>query len=290
MLKDHEKRKIDDFVFDMIKEDLYTWEIRDEKWKKERIDIAKYLKDSVDECVFNKMTPERKAENESIRQNIFKIVDTSLKTGKFYWEDLSLPNEIEQLKKDKAELELQLKESHPEIKDEAMVSSYGRIYPELYKELQEKHGKAIENKEKERIELADFIKLLVEKKQALEEKLKTESKSYEKWIENQKKGFETVKKSYQNKRLEFSLRKSHPIYVEIPSGLEAQVEANKITIKGLDKAQVTGFVSNKIRPLYPPNIYKGSQDIYYLGEEETIKLRPIGKTVENNNILILWKR
>nr|CAG8442572.1 7944_t:CDS:2 [Entrophospora candida] len=49
-------------------------------------------------------------------------------------------------------------------------------------------------------------------------------------------------------KLEFTLGKSHLIYVTIPQDLEVKVEGNKITVKGLDKQEVRNFTANKIRP------------------------------------------
>jgi len=81
------------------------------------------------------------------------------------------------------------------------------------------------------------------------------------------------KVTFKEGRLEFSLGKAHLSYVTIPTGLEVQVAGNKITIKGIDKQEVTKFAANNIRPLRKPSIYKKSKGIYYLGEEETIKLK-----------------
>jgi ribosomal protein L6P/L9E len=74
-------------------------------------------------------------------------------------------------------------------------------------------------------------------------------------------------------KLEFSLGKSHFNHVVIPRGLQVQVENNKITIKGSDKQKVNKFAANDIRSLRKPSIYKKSKGIYYLGEEETIRLK-----------------
>ena len=80
------------------------------------------------------------------------------------------------------------------------------------------------------------------------------------------------KASLRERKLEFSLGKSHPDYVIIPPELEVKVEGNKVTIKGKDKQKVTSFAAN-IRRLRPPNIYKKDKGIYYLGESETIRLK-----------------
>jgi len=81
------------------------------------------------------------------------------------------------------------------------------------------------------------------------------------------------KVSLKEGKLEFSLGKSHLNYVVVPRELQVQVEGNKITIKGSDKQKVTKFAANDIRSLRKPSIYKKSKGIYYVGEEETIKLK-----------------
>lgn len=80
------------------------------------------------------------------------------------------------------------------------------------------------------------------------------------------------KASLKEGKLEFSLGKSHPNYVEIPPELEVKVEGNKVIIKGKDKQKTTSFAAN-IRSLRPPSIYKKDKGIYYLGESETIRLK-----------------
>jgi len=78
-------------------------------------------------------------------------------------------------------------------------------------------------------------------------------------------------------KLEFSLGKSHLNYVSIPDELEVKVESNKVIIRGKNKQKVTSFAA-AIRGLRLPSIYKKDKGIYYLGEAETIKLRP-GKSL-----------
>nr|CAG8441108.1 6551_t:CDS:2 [Entrophospora candida] len=103
-------------------------------------------------------------------------------------------------------------------------------------------------------------------------------------IEGVVKGYEDIaevkgvgfKVTLKEKKIEFSLGKSHLIYVDIPEDLEVKVERNKITVKGLDKQKVRNFIANKIRPLHVPSVYrtsKGSKGIYYPDEEKTIKLK-----------------
>ncbi|CAI2161765.1 1323_t:CDS:2 [Funneliformis geosporum] len=87
-------------------------------------------------------------------------------------------------------------------------------------------------------------------------------------------------------KLEFSLGKSHLIYVVIPQNLKVKIERNKIIVKGLDKQEVRSFTANDIRPLCMPSVYKlskGWKGIYYSGEEKTLKLKT-GKSVKHITI------
>jgi large subunit ribosomal protein L6 len=100
-------------------------------------------------------------------------------------------------------------------------------------------------------------------------------------------GYKTVVKvegvgykvALKDKKLEFSLGKSHLDYLDIPPGLKVKVKGNEITVESLDKQEGSSFVANHIRPLRRPSIYKKSKGIYYLGEEETIKLKT-GKSLK----------
>lgn len=105
--------------------------------------------------------------------------------------------------------------------------------------------------------------------------IKGVTEGYERILEVKGIGYKVV---LANKKLEFALGKSHLIYIDIPSQLEVKVEGNKITIKGLNKQIVNKFAANEIKPLREPSIYKKSKGIYYLGEEENIKLKP-GKSL-----------
>ncbi|CFW92923.1 50S ribosomal protein L6 [endosymbiont DhMRE of Dentiscutata heterogama] len=80
------------------------------------------------------------------------------------------------------------------------------------------------------------------------------------------------KVSLQGGKLEFSLGKSHLIYMDISPELTAKVEGNKVIIKGKNKQKVTSLAAS-IRSLRLPSIYKKNKGIYYLGEAETIKLK-----------------
>ena len=69
----------------------------------------------------------------------------------------------------------------------------------------------------------------------------------------------------QGKKLELSLGFSHPIFFEIPEGIEIKVDKQiTITVAGADKALV-GQVSAKIRGFRPPEPYLG-KGVRYAGE------------------------
>ncbi len=57
---------------------------------------------------------------------------------------------------------------------------------------------------------------------------------------------------------------SHPVEMAIPSGIEAKVENNVLTISGIDKHQVGQFAAI-IRDLKPVEPYKG-KGFRYAGE------------------------
>lgn len=65
-------------------------------------------------------------------------------------------------------------------------------------------------------------------------------------------------------KLTFALGFSHPIEFKLPEGIEAKIEANIVTISGIDKQKV-GQVAAEIRKLRPPEPYKG-KGIRYVGE------------------------
>jgi large subunit ribosomal protein L6 len=73
--------------------------------------------------------------------------------------------------------------------------------------------------------------------------------------------------------LNLTLGYSHPIAFNLPSGIEAKVERNLITLSGADK-QAVGQVAANIRALRKPEPYKG-KGIKYV--EERIR-RKAGKT------------
>ncbi|MDH4466923.1 MAG: 50S ribosomal protein L6 [Bacteriovoracaceae bacterium] len=73
--------------------------------------------------------------------------------------------------------------------------------------------------------------------------------------------------------LTLNLGFSHPIEFQLPKGIEAKVDKNKITVSGFDK-ELVGLVSAKIRGFRPPEPYKGKGIKY---SEEKI-IRKAGKT------------
>ena len=56
--------------------------------------------------------------------------------------------------------------------------------------------------------------------------------------------------------VDLSVGFSHPVLIELPKGLEAKVEGNKLTISGIDKELVGEFAA-RIRRIRKPEPYKG---------------------------------
>jgi len=79
-------------------------------------------------------------------------------------------------------------------------------------------------------------------------------------------------------KLEFLLGKSHPILLEIPKELEVKIDGNKIIIKGVNKQKIRKFAVSDIKSLRLPSVYKKAKGIYYVGEAESMKLKP-GKSL-----------
>ena len=73
--------------------------------------------------------------------------------------------------------------------------------------------------------------------------------------------------------LELALGFSHPVIVELPKGIEARVDGQKLVISGIDKEQVGEF-SARIRRLRKPEPYKGKGIRY---ENEQVR-RKVGKS------------
>jgi large subunit ribosomal protein L6 len=77
----------------------------------------------------------------------------------------------------------------------------------------------------------------------------------------------------QGKKVVLSIGFSHPVEMEMPQGIEAKAEGNKLTIEGADK-QLVGEIAARIRRLRKPEPYKGKGIKY---ETETIR-RKAGKS------------
>lgn len=56
--------------------------------------------------------------------------------------------------------------------------------------------------------------------------------------------------------IELAVGYSHPVVFELPKGIEAKAEGNKLTIMGIDK-QLVGEMAARIRRVRPPEPYKG---------------------------------
>jgi large subunit ribosomal protein L6 len=73
--------------------------------------------------------------------------------------------------------------------------------------------------------------------------------------------------------VELALGFSHPVLVDLPNGIEAKVEGQKLTLTGIDKEQV-GEMAARIRRLRKPEPYKGKGIRY---ENEQVR-RKVGKS------------
>jgi len=73
----------------------------------------------------------------------------------------------------------------------------------------------------------------------------------------------------QGSKLNLSLGFSHPIEYDVPAGVEAKVDQNKIIITGFDKQRV-GQVAAEIRAFRPPEPYKG-KGVRYVDEHVVMK-------------------
>ncbi|MDR0827455.1 MAG: 50S ribosomal protein L6 [Desulfovibrio sp.] len=73
--------------------------------------------------------------------------------------------------------------------------------------------------------------------------------------------------------IEMSLGFSHPVLVDLPAGIEAKAEGQKLTISGISKEQV-GELAAGIRRLRKPEPYKGKGIRY---ENEQVR-RKVGKS------------
>ncbi len=75
--------------------------------------------------------------------------------------------------------------------------------------------------------------------------------------------------------IELSLGFSHPVLVDLPKGLEAKADGNKLTLIGADKEMV-GEMAAQIRRLRKPEPYKG-KGIRYENEQVRRKVGKSGK-------------
>lgn len=96
------------------------------------------------------------------------------------------------------------------------------------------------------------------------------SKGFSKTLEVNGVGFKVAVKG---NIIELSVGFSHPVLVDLPKGLEAKVEGQKLTISGIDKEQV-GEMCARIRRIRKPEPYKGKGIKY---ETEIIR-RKAGKS------------
>lgn len=85
---------------------------------------------------------------------------------------------------------------------------------------------------------------------------------YSKQLELHGVGF---KMAIQGKKLVFNLGFSHPVEMEIGEGLEASIEKNVLSIRGIDKQKVGQFTA-EIRSLKKVEPYKG-KGFRYVGEQ-----------------------
>lgn len=75
--------------------------------------------------------------------------------------------------------------------------------------------------------------------------------------------------------LKFNLGFSHDVIYKLPTGIQAAIEQNKVTISGISRQQV-GQVAAEIRALKKPEPYKG-KGIKYEGERIVRKSGKSGK-------------
>lgn len=76
-------------------------------------------------------------------------------------------------------------------------------------------------------------------------------------------------------KLQFALGFSHPVLIDIPTGIKVTIEKNLITVSGIDKEMVGSFTAH-LRDLKKPEPYKGKGIRY---EKEVIKIKQGKKNV-----------
>lgn len=105
--------------------------------------------------------------------------------------------------------------------------------------------------------------------------VKGASEGYMKELEIQGVGF---KANLKGSVLDLALGYSHPILMDIPTGIKVTVtDQTKLKVEGADK-QLVGAVTAEIRSYYPPEPYKG-KGVRIVGEHAERVRRKEGKTV-----------
>jgi len=75
--------------------------------------------------------------------------------------------------------------------------------------------------------------------------------------------------------VELNVGYSHPVKMELPKEIKAEVDGNKLTLSGINKEMV-GEYAAKIRRVRPPEPYKG-KGIKYIDEQIRRKAGKTGK-------------
>lgn len=96
------------------------------------------------------------------------------------------------------------------------------------------------------------------------------SKGFSKTLEVQGVGYRVAVKG---NMVELALGFSHPVVVELPTGIEAKAEGSKLTLSGNSK-ELVGETAARIRRLRKPEPYKGKGIRY---ENEQVR-RKVGKS------------
>ncbi|MFO7877989.1 MAG: 50S ribosomal protein L6 [Desulfovermiculus sp.] len=98
------------------------------------------------------------------------------------------------------------------------------------------------------------------------------SQGYEKGLELVGVGYRV---SVSGNSVELNVGYSHPKKFELPAGISARTEGNKLFVGGIDKEQV-GEIAAQIRRIRPPEPYKG-KGIKYIDEQIRRKAGKSGK-------------
>lgn len=98
------------------------------------------------------------------------------------------------------------------------------------------------------------------------------TEGYEKKMEVEGVGYRA---EVQGNKLVLNVGYSHPVDMEIPQGMEASVEKNTISVKGIDKEKL-GLFAAKVRSVRKPEPYKGKGIRY---SDETVRRKEGKKTV-----------